>query len=107
VERWQARVGDRIPAGHELARAQRPDLTVLADSGFCLAGRYEFPVTWEWTPEAVVGFMFSTSTLSLAALGDRAADFRNDLQGELQACAPSGRLTQHITFAYELARRPA
>jgi SAM-dependent methyltransferase len=109
MERWQTRgrARDRVPAGHELARSQRPDLAVLADSGFCLTGRYEFSVAWEWTPEALVGFMFSTSILSRAALGDLAAGFEDDLRRELSACATAGRLAQRITFTYELAQRPA
>jgi hypothetical protein len=47
MERWQP--ADRIPDGYEENRAARPDLAVLADAGFELAGRQEFPVARSWT----------------------------------------------------------
>ena len=108
MDRWQARAGagDRIPAGYEQDRRERPDPVVLAAAGFETAGAYQFPARHEWTPEALTGFALSTSVLSAAALGRMAAGFGDDLRRELHACVPSGRLPQTIDFAYILARRP-
>jgi hypothetical protein len=49
----------------------------------------------------VVGFLYSTSTLSRRALGDRAVAFEEDLRAELQA---AGRLSQVIDFEYDIAQ---
>jgi SAM-dependent methyltransferase len=107
MERWQARVGGRIPASYRETRRRRPDREILQDAGLQFAGRHPFPVTWEWTPEALAGFAYSTSVLSRAALGDRAAGFEEDLRREVLACEPAGVLRQAVEFAYDLARRPA
>jgi SAM-dependent methyltransferase len=109
MARWQARSGDaqRVPAGYERDRGQRPDLVVLEETGFRLAGSCQFPGVREWTPEALIGFTYSTSVLSRAALGDLAPGFEEDLRRELRARAPDGRLRQTIQFACELAHRPA
>jgi hypothetical protein len=76
------------------------------ESGFQLAGSYQFLAAYEWTPDALIGFLFSTSVLSRAALGGHAPGFEEDLRRELRAREPTGRLRQTIRFAYELARRP-
>jgi ubiquinone/menaquinone biosynthesis C-methylase UbiE len=109
MDRWRSRAGadDRIPPRYDEIRRQRPDSGILQDAGFELAGSYQFPVSWDWTPEALVGFAYSTSILSRAALGDLAAGFEQDLLRQVRAAEPSGVLRQAITFAYELARRPA
>lgn len=113
IERWRARAQgqqgqqqDRIPVGYADNRKQRPDLDILRVTGFEPVGTYQFPASWEWTPETLVGFAYSTSVVSREALGDLAADFEEDLRREVRACEPSGPLRQTIEFAYELARRP-
>jgi len=104
MARWRA--DDRVPPRYDENRSQRPDSGILRDAGFQLAGSYQFSVSWDWTPEALIGFAYSTSVLSRAALGDLAAGFEQDLRQEVRAAEPSGVLRQTITFAYELARRP-
>ena len=121
VDRWRSRAQeqqeqqepeqqkqqqDRIPAGYAENRKRRPDLDILRAAGFEPAGTYQFPVSWEWTPDTLIGFAYSTSVLSREALGDLASGFEEDLRHELSACEPSGVLRQTIEFAYELARRP-
>jgi hypothetical protein len=105
MERWQP--ADRIPDGYEENRAARPDLAVLADAGFELAGRQEFPVARSWTLDELVGFLASTSTHSAAALGDRAQDFDADLRRSLLAHNPAAEYPHTLTFSCELARSPA
>jgi hypothetical protein len=108
MERWSARaeVHDRIPPRYDENRKRRPDPDILRDAGFQLAGSYQFPVSWEWTPDTLIGFACSTSVLSREALGDLAPGFEEALRHEVCACEPSGVLRQTIEFAYELARRP-
>jgi len=108
MERWQTRAQarDRVPPGYERARSELPDLAILREAGFQLAGSYRFRTAHEWTIETLTGFVFSTSVLSRAALGGHASAFANDLQQQLRACEPAGRFRQAIGFAYELARRP-
>lgn len=107
MDRWmtRAQAHDRIPRRYGEAREQRPDLAILCDSGFQLTGSYRFPTVWQWTPETLIGFAYSTSVLSRVALGGLAPAFEEDLRHQVYACEPSGMLRQTIDFAYELARR--
>lgn len=106
MNRWMAEVGERIPGEWAQEREARPDSVVLAEAGFEVLGRREFTAVREWTAEELAGFMFSTSVLSRAALGGRAAEFEADVRRELLAIEPSGRGRQEDSFAYDLARRP-
>jgi hypothetical protein len=108
MRRWRTRAGadGRVPPGYDQDRRERPDRAILRQAGFRAVGGYQFPAVHEWTPDAIVGFVFSTSVLSRAALGDLAADFEDDVRREMLACASAGRLRQVIDFGYELARRP-
>lgn len=108
MERWQHRPGAeaRIPASYAADRNARPDLQILAEAGFELAGRHSVALSHDWTADELAGFVASTSVLSAAALGGDAAAFDADLRRELAACQPDGRFSQHTQVAYELARRP-
>ncbi len=109
MQRWQDRPGadERIPASYEADRSARPDLEILRSAGFDVVSRQEFPVTEEWTAAEIAGFVASTSVLSPAALGADAAEFDADLRRALLSCEADGRFRQDMTFACELARRPA
>jgi hypothetical protein len=54
----------------------------------------------------VSGFVYSTSALPRALIGDDAAAFEAGLRRELSAHARGGKLRETIDWAYELARRP-
>ncbi|MGO9877105.1 MAG: class I SAM-dependent methyltransferase [Acidimicrobiia bacterium] len=107
-ERWMTNVGahSRVPPGWEQARLDRADHLILRDAGMQPVGKYQFLTDHEWTPDALIGFVFSTSFLSRVALGDDADRFEEDLRRELRASQPAGTFSQTIDFAYELARRP-
>jgi SAM-dependent methyltransferase len=107
-ERWleRAGTGDRVPAGYAGDRRDRPDEVILRQAGFQLTGRYDFALSHEWTPGTLTGYLYSTSTMSRAALGPLGPEFEADLRRELLACEPSGRLRHTIQFSYDLARRP-
>jgi SAM-dependent methyltransferase len=97
--RW--RPPGRIPAGYERDRAERPDPSVLSDAGFGYLGKREFTVAYTWTADSLIGYAYSMSVLSQAALGDSAAAFEADLRASLLPHAP---FTHRMSFAYELAR---
>lgn len=78
---WLDRSGsaDRMPSGWQEALAASPDRQVLERAGFTYLGRFEFPRDETWTVNALIGFMYSTSILSRAALGSAIPDFEADL----------------------------
>ena len=106
LDRWKTALGarDRVPAGWDRARQRRPDLQVLSDAGFEAAERHEFTIEHRWSMPEIAGHIRSTSVLPAAVLGDQAAAFDADLVAGL---GPYGVLTQTVSFAYELARKPA
>jgi ubiquinone/menaquinone biosynthesis C-methylase UbiE len=105
LDTWTTRASadKRTPAGLERARREDPDRTILEETGFELQGFHSFPLEHDWTPEALIGFVYSTSFLPRVVLGELADDFEADLRTTL---APAGPLHQTINFGYELACRP-
>ena len=105
LEAWKTRIGahDRIPADWERARRERPDESVLVQAGFELAGSRRFTAEHAWTPDALIGFVYSTSFLPRAVLGEQAQAFEQELRHEL---GRAGKLRETIEFAYALARKP-
>jgi len=97
----------RVPAGWDLARQRRPDPRVLSDAGFEMAGRHEFAIEHCWSLPELAGFIRSTSALPAAILGGRAASFDADLAARLGPHSHGGAFTQTVSFACELARKPA
>ncbi len=106
VERWKTRLGAqaRAPAGWEEPRRRRPDTDVLASAGFRDVRSARFPTIHDWTADELIGFVYSTSVLPRAVLGDQASDFERDIRREL---GDRSVLRETIDFACEVARRPA
>lgn len=109
MQRWIARVGaaDRVPIGLDMAIEQRPHTALLSDAGFELLGRSEFTTAYAWTVEQLAGLAFSTSVMSREVLGPRAPEFVAELRDTLLALELTNRFEQRLSFAYDLARRPA
>jgi hypothetical protein len=84
-----------------------PDRTVLTAAGFQPLHSARFPTAYDWTADALIGFVYSTSFLPRPVLGEHACGFANDLRRELAGFAAGSTLRETIDFAYELARRPA
>jgi hypothetical protein len=99
------RARDRVPAGWQEAIDRDPHAEVLRRAGLVYEGEWTFPAELHWTVESLVGLTYSTSFLSRAVLGDRAADFERDLRNRLLACRPGGRFDHELPFGYELARK--
>jgi SAM-dependent methyltransferase len=109
LDRWKAALGaqGRVPACWDLPRRRRPDLQLLAGAGFEVAGRREFSIEHRWRLPELAGYVRSTSFLPAAVLGDQAAAFDADLAAGLGPHSNSGAFTQTVSFAYDLARKPA
>jgi ubiquinone/menaquinone biosynthesis C-methylase UbiE len=101
---WSARTSSdtRIPADLQTHIEQLPHATVLENAGFTDVRRYEFTEVQDWTVDALIGFMYSTSVLSRVVLGDQAGAFEADMYERLGAVDPSGVFREHATFAYDL-----
>jgi SAM-dependent methyltransferase len=109
LDRWRAALGaeHRVPAGWDLARRRRPDLQVLSDAGLEAAGRHELAVEHRWSVAELAGYIRSTSFLPASVLGEQAAAFDADLAASLGPHSHGGTFTETVSFAYELARKPA
>jgi len=109
LDRWMTALGaeGRIPAGWDLARQRRPDLQVLSDAGFEVAGSHEFAIGHRWSLPELAGLIRSTSFLPAAVLGDQGAAFDADLAATLGPYGDAGAFSETVSFNYELARRPA
>ncbi len=103
----RAETVDRVPPDLEAHIAQQPHTTVLHDAGFEIKGRFEFVEIHDWTVEALIGMIYSTTLLPRAVLDDRADAFEADLRERLLNVEPSGIFREHASFAYDLASRPA
>jgi ubiquinone/menaquinone biosynthesis C-methylase UbiE len=106
---WMEKVAaaDRLPADLETHLAQHPHTTVLHEAGFAIVGRFEVVEIHDWTVEALIGLVYSTSLLPRVVLDARADAFEADLRERLLSIEPSGIFREHASFAYDLARRPA
>jgi ubiquinone/menaquinone biosynthesis C-methylase UbiE len=107
LERWQEKAGatDRIPPLAEEERAEHPDEEILHDAGFSPVGSVNVSRPHLWTPETLIGFVYSTSFLSRAALGEHGDEFEEDLRRQLTAYVPEGLCPQTIGFACQIFRR--
>lgn len=106
---WQNALGaaERVPPGWDQARRRLPDHEVLSRAGFEPAGRHEYPVEHRWTIAELAGHLRSTSFLPPSVLAGHAAEFDADLTAVLSRHTADGHLTETVSFAYELARKPA
>lgn len=102
---WTERAGtkDRVPSGFEESMSSDPHEQVLCRAGFDYAGRFEFSSEQSWTVEELVGFMYSTSLLNRAVLGQDCSVFEADLRARMLAVEPMGRFVHPLSSAYELA----
>ncbi|MFD6492522.1 class I SAM-dependent methyltransferase [Streptomyces sp. NPDC060188] len=109
LHRWQDALGatSRIPPGAEQQRQADPDQDVLSRAGFDSPERHHFAVEHRWTIDELAGHVRSTSFLPPSVLGDSASEFDADLINELSPHTTDGLLTETVSFAYDLAHKPA
>jgi ubiquinone/menaquinone biosynthesis C-methylase UbiE len=108
IEDWIDRVGsrDRLPPDFFEHLEQLPNATVMEEAGFVDVARYEFRESHEWTIPDLLGLLYSTSLLSLAAVGAQRGAFEADVDARLRAIEPTGRFVEDASFAYDIAYRP-
>ena len=108
VGRCRAALGaeQRVPAGWDLARRQRPDRQVLSDAGFEVAGRHELTAVHRWSLPELAGYIRSTSALPPSVLSGQAAAFNAGLAASLGPHSDDGAFTQTVSFACDLACKP-
>jgi len=108
LEAWKSKLGveARGPAGWDNARRHRPDMALLRAAGFEPVDSERFPTAHDWTVDALIGFVYSTSFLPRAVLGDQADAFARDVRHEMGRLATDNFLRETIDFNFELARRP-
>jgi SAM-dependent methyltransferase len=109
LRRWQEELGasDRVPANWNQARQERPDADVLSDAGFEVAGRFEFLVEHHWTLPELAGYARSLSVFPASVLAEHSDAFDDSLSAGLGPFLDDGHLIETVSFAYELARKPA
>ncbi|MFE2971545.1 class I SAM-dependent methyltransferase [Streptomyces sp. NPDC059340] len=92
---------DRTYAAHG-----RPYREILAESIFADVEEHTIPVERPWTPQAVIGYLYSTSFASRPLFGDRLEEFEERALELLTEHADVGVLIEHASFDVLLARRP-
>jgi SAM-dependent methyltransferase len=109
LERWRDALGvrDRVPEGWEAVMDRDPHARVLRRAGLDYEGLFDFSFRHRWTVDSLIGFVYSTSFLSRSVLAHHVDAFESELRAQLLACCGDGLFEQDLTFAYELARRPA
>jgi SAM-dependent methyltransferase len=118
-EPWQQIVADRVrhwtrpafPSGWASTRSAtgagpEHDESVLRDAGFEAVASYDVVRTHEWTIEAIIGYLHSTSVCSRRILGESADAFETDLTAALLAYDASGVYAEAMRFGYTLGRKP-
>ena len=89
-----------------LAGAIADERAVLRAAGFADVSDHELHFPHEWTLEALLGNLRSTSVLSRAALGARHGPFEAELAAALLVREPAGRFAELVRCGYTLARKP-
>jgi SAM-dependent methyltransferase len=80
---------------------------VLREAGFAEVASYPFVEPHDWTADAIIGNLFSTSVCSRRALGASADAFAAELKAALLAHDARGLYHEEAPFGYTLGRRPA
>ena len=106
---WGTALGaeGRVPAGWDLARQRGPMPRSCPAPDSSPAGRQEFAVEQRWSLAELAGYIRSTSVLPASVLGDQAAAFDADLAARLGPHSDGGAFSQTVSFACDLARKPA
>lgn len=77
---------------------------VIREAGFAPVEERSFPTRYTWSLDSFVGYLYSTSVVAPAVLGDRANGFERELRRALLALEPTGQLVETIRFDLLVAR---
>lgn len=104
----QSYLGEKRRAGTQgtYTRPRRRYEEVLADSPFSHVEEHPLPVTRQWTPEQVLGYLTSTSFAAPSLFGERHTAFETEALSLLGRFTADGPLTEDAVFTVLLAHRP-
>ncbi|MGA0601340.1 class I SAM-dependent methyltransferase [Caulobacter sp. KR2-114] len=100
----QARPGNAVGPG--------ADARALQAAGFADVQSHAFAEPRAWSPDAIVGYLRSTSVCSARALGEHSAPFEAELRAVLadeaqaEAAAEAGAFHETLRSGYTIGRRP-
>ncbi len=108
TERWQSLAVEVIerwtPARSKGQGASMTHQEVLAGSGYTDIGEERFSAPQRWTLDSFLGYLYSTSITSRAALGEKLPAFEADLRRALLSHDSSGIYQEQVQFSCMLAR---
>ncbi len=87
------------------AKYEKPFEATLADSAFSKVEKVTIEVTRQWSPETVLGYLYSTTFAAPDLFGDQRTDFEHSLAQLLEGFSASKPLTEHNAFTIFAARR--
>lgn len=79
--------------------------SLLSRSPFPNVHRVIHEFTREWTVDAIIGYLYSTSLPLRRLLGDRRAAFEHEVAATLLAIEPGGRFTEPVALEVHTATR--
>jgi ubiquinone/menaquinone biosynthesis C-methylase UbiE len=102
-------LGEQRRAGSDTTYTHhdKPYAQVLAESAFSHVEETYIPVRRIWTPEQVIGYLYSTSFAARPLFGDRIEEFEAAATALLTMHAATGPLVEDAGFQVVLARRPS
>jgi hypothetical protein len=96
----------RAGKGKTYAAHDRPYREILAESPFPDVEERTIPVERPWTPQTVIGYLYSTSFASRPLFGDRLEEFEERALALLTEHNYRGGLNELARFDVLIARRP-
>ncbi|MFF0250344.1 hypothetical protein ACWEU6_10305 [Streptosporangium sandarakinum] len=96
----------RRAGGQTYAHHDRPYAEVLAESAFSHVAEHRIALKRAWTPEQVIGYLYSTSFAARSLFGEAIEEFEDEAITLLQQFAADGPLLEDVEFQVLLARRP-
>ena len=80
------------------------DARVLRQAGLLKVENHEFSYPYEWTPDTIIGNLYSSSLKR--TLGDGGRGFETELRDALLNHDPRGKFEEVMSFGYTLATSP-
>lgn len=93
------------PGYANIADSREPHESVFARSPFPTLDRIVHHFERVWTPEQIIGYLYSTSLPLQQLLGDRQAAFEQGVTDMLRGLDPQGRFIEPVALEVLIARR--
>jgi SAM-dependent methyltransferase len=109
VNRWTGRPPRDADASPPRSYGGGPDddERVLRGQGFADVASHFLVEAHDWTIEAIIGYLYSTSVCSRNLLGGRVDAFEADLKAALLSSDPGGIYRENIRWGFTIGRKPA